>query len=125
MTHYKNFDHTAERLNLFLNGKCFPDEQEISIKTQFYKEKAPVKSLKVIRDTGRVKPAEIAARIAEFKEDAKIGDLFGKSWDTHWFLIEIEIPSAWVEEAKEEEIHFVWNGKCEASLYNIDGSRLL
>jgi hypothetical protein len=27
-----------------------------------------------------------------FKEDAKIGDLFGKSWDTHWFLVDIEVP---------------------------------
>jgi alpha-mannosidase len=33
---YKNFDHTLERLTLFLTGKCYPAEQEISIKTQFY-----------------------------------------------------------------------------------------
>ena len=63
---YKNFEHTQERLRLFLTGKEFPEEQEISIKTQFYTEKVPVKSLKVIRDTGRVTPGEMASRIAEF-----------------------------------------------------------
>ena len=92
--HYKNFDHTLERLQLFLNGKCFPEQQEISIKTQFYHHKAPLKSLKVIRDTGRVKASEIVQKMQEggFKEEAKIGDLFGKSWDTHWFLLDIEVP---------------------------------
>ena len=121
---YKNFDHTLERLNLFLTGKTYPEEQEISIKSQFYKEKRPVKDLRVIRDTGRVKSSEIAARIEDFKEEAKIGDLFGKSWDTHWFLVDIEVPEEWMT-AEESEIHFLWNGKCEASLYTIDGTKLL
>lgn len=40
--YYKNFDHTLERLNLFLTGKSYPQEQEISIKTQFYQAKVPV-----------------------------------------------------------------------------------
>ena len=81
-----------------------------------------MKSLKVIRDTGRLKATEIAGRIEEFKQEAKIGDLFGKSWDTHWFLIDIEVPQEWLT---ENEVHFIWNGKCEASLYTIDGGRLL
>jgi alpha-mannosidase len=59
-----------------------------------------------------------------FTEDAKIGDLFGKSWDTHWFLVDIEVPEEWL--AKEDpEIHFLWNGKCEGSLWTIDGTRLI
>ena len=62
--------------------------------------------------------------MGEFKEEAKIGDLFGKSWDTHWFRVEIEIPESWKQEA-ESEVHFLWNGKCEASLWTIDGKHLL
>ena len=121
---YKNFDHTLERLNLFLTGKSYPAEQEISMKTQFYREIRPLRDLRVIRDTGRVKAEEIVGRMAEFTEEAKIGDLFGKSWDTHWFLVEIEVPEEWVS-AEESEVHFLWNGKCEASLWTIDGKRIL
>ncbi len=94
--------------------------------TQLYHHKAPLKSLKVIRDTGRVKASEIVKRMhdGEFKEEAKIGDLFGKSWDTHWFLLDIEVPQDWLETV-DPEIHFLWNGKCEASIWTIDGSRLI
>ena len=62
--------------------------------------------------------------MAEFTEEAKIGDLFGKSWDTHWFLVDIEVPQEWLEKA-DAEVHFLWNGKCEASLWTIDGLRLI
>lgn len=27
--------------------------------------------------------------------------------------------------AEEKEVHFLWDGKCEASLYTIDGSKML
>jgi alpha-mannosidase len=76
-----------------------------------------------LRNTGIVPPKQIAARINEITEPAKIGDTFGKSWDTHWFLINIEIPEEWL--ADEKEVHLIWNGKCEASLYPTDGSKLL
>lgn len=82
-----------------------------------------MKSLKVIRNTGRVKPTLIAEKLEEFTEDAKIGDVFGKSWDTHWFLIDIEIPESWLDLNKE--VHLIWNSKCEAALYTIDGRKLL
>ena len=78
----------------------------------------------MIRDTGRVKATEIASRLGDFKEEAKIGDLFGKSWDTHWFLVDIEVPETWLT-FPESEVHFLWNGKCEASLWTIDGLHLL
>ena len=121
---YKNFDHTLERLNLFLTGKSYPAAQEISMKTQFYREIRPLRGLRVIRDTGRVRSEEVAARVEEFKEEAKIGEVFGKSWDTHWFLVDIEVPEAWLQ-GEESEVHFLWNGKCEASVWTIDGKRLL
>jgi hypothetical protein len=120
---HKGFDHALERLELFMTGKTFPLTENIAIKSQFYFDKIPVKSLKVIRNTDRVKPSEMASRISEFKEEAKIGDKFGKSWETHWFLIEIEIPEEWTKEDKE--VHFIWNGKCEAAIYDIKGSKLL
>lgn len=66
--------------------------------------------------------ASIASRLGDFKEEAKIGDLFGKSWDTHWFLVEIAIPEEWPADG---EVHFLWNGKCEGSLYNLAGTKLL
>jgi hypothetical protein len=62
--------------------------------------------------------------MTEFTEEAKIGDLFGKSWDTHWFLVDIDVPEQWLS-VEESEVHFLWNGKCEASLWTIDGKRIL
>ena len=76
-----------------------------------------------MKNTGRVKPSEIASRITEITEPVNIGDKFGKSWDTHWFKIDITIPDDWL--ADEKEVHLIWNGKCEGSLYPVDGSKLL
>lgn len=59
----------------------------------------------------------------DFKDDVKIGDAFGKSWDTHWFLVEVEVPESWISE--EYEVHFIWESKCEAALYTVDGSKLI
>lgn len=69
-----------------------------------------------------MKPITIPERLSEFT-DAKIGDKFGNSWDTHWFHIEIEVPEEWLDE--EKEVQFLWNGKCEAALYTVDATKLL
>jgi alpha-mannosidase len=119
----KNFDHTLERQELFLNGKVYKDSSKISIKSQFYFEKKPFTSLKVIKNTGRFVSKSIVERINEFQKDAHIGDHFGSSWTTHWFKIDITVPDEWLDEDKE--VHLLWNGKCEAAIYTIDGARLL
>ena len=51
-----------------------------------------------------------------FNEIPKIGDKFGPSYSTHMFRVELRIPKKWVTD--DAEIHFIWNGKCEASLYS-------
>lgn len=86
--------------------------------------------LNVIKDTGRVKPAVIAARVEELRtkgEKVSLNDKFGKSWDTHWFLLQIEFDETsdakWLEE--DTEVHLLWNGSCEAAIYDTRGTRLL
>ena len=44
------------------------------------------------------------------------GAKFGPSYSTQMFRVELAIPVEWVTE--ESEIHFLWNGSCEASLFN-------
>jgi hypothetical protein len=34
------------------------------------------------------------------------------------FLVDLIIPKKWIEADPNCEIHFIWNGSCEASLYN-------
>jgi len=36
---HKEFDVTLERLELFLSGKCYPEEYRVSIKSQLYFDK--------------------------------------------------------------------------------------
>jgi hypothetical protein len=33
------------------------------------------------------------------------------------------VPEEWLPEDKE--VHLIWNGKCEAAIYTIDGKKLL
>ena len=120
---HKNFDHALERLELFHNGKCYPKDQNISINTRFYSDKTPAQRLRVLRDTGRVPVQDIVNRLGEFTEDITLGHKFGKSWTTHWVLIEIEVPELWLN--NEKEVHLNWNASCEGSLFTIDGAKLI
>lgn len=77
----------------------------------------------VLKNTGRVPPSDIAKRVEEFTTPAREGDKFGKSWDTHWFKLKLTLPDDWL--AEDKEVHLIWNSGCEASLFTLDGSKLL
>lgn len=53
-----------------------------------------------------------------FPDQPKIGDKFGPSYSTQMFRVELAIPCEWLAKDPQCEIHFIWNGNCEASLYN-------
>ena len=47
---------------------------------------------------------------------AQVGEQFGPFWATHWFRVEIDIPTAWAG----KEVHFLWDSTSEGEVY-IDG----
>ena len=45
---------------------------------------------------------------------AKVGDVFGPAWATHWFLMEIHVPSDWAG----EQVALIWDGDNEGLLWS-------
>lgn len=52
------------------------------------------------------------------------GDWFGPSWSTHWFKIEVRIPSDWPEKYEERPI-FDFDSSNEGFLYTEDGTPVI
>jgi alpha-mannosidase len=48
---------------------------------------------------------------------ARVGEMFGPRWATHWFHVEGEIPAAW----RGHEVHFLWDSSSEAMVWQ-DGA---
>lgn len=82
---------------------------------QIYKDRVPVK-LSVFDAPGRITFEE--ARQGAYRE-TQIGEHFGPFWSTHWFRVEIEIPTAWAG----QEVHFLWDSSSEAEVWQ-DGKPL-
>lgn len=80
---------------------------------RIYTDHAPVK-LSVYDAPGRISFTE-AERGAY--RPAQIGEQFGPFWSTHWFRVEIEIPTAWAG----QEVHFLWDSSSEAEVWK-DGN---
>ncbi|RPJ50629.1 MAG: alpha-mannosidase, partial [Chloroflexi bacterium] len=49
-------------------------------------------------------------------QPAVVGQQFGPFWSTHWFRLEIEIPTAWAG----QEVHLLWDSSSEAEIW-MDG----
>ena len=56
----------------------------------------------------------------EFKS-AKVGESFGPSWSTHWFKIQLTVPS---ELRKKELLEFHWDAGSEGMVWTEDGNPL-
>lgn len=54
-------------------------------------------------------------------EDANKGYLFGPSWKTFWFKVDMEIPPKWLKDSPEKII-FEWEADNEGLLYDENGS---
>lgn len=58
----KNFNHTLERLDLFYDGKNYPEEDKIALIHRLYDAEFEIKNLKILRNTDRVSVNEILKR---------------------------------------------------------------
>ena len=76
---------------------------------KLYTKRAPVK-LSVFHAPDRIRYEE--AMQGDY-QPAQIGQHFGPFWSTHWFRVEIEVPTAWAG----QEVHFLWDSGSEAEVW--------
>ena len=76
---------------------------------KLYTKRAPVK-LSVFHAPDRIRYEE--AMQGDY-QPAQIGQHFGPFWATHWFRVEIEVPTAWAG----QEVHFLWDSGSEAEVW--------
>ena len=50
---------------------------------------------------------------------AAVGDIFGPSWSTHWFRVDMRVPDDWV--GVEGPLLFSWDSGSEAMVWSVDG----
>lgn len=69
---------------------------------------------------GQSRP-EFSDAVSGYFKLAKIGDNYGPSWTTHWFRIQLTVPSLLLN---EERLEFHWDSEGEAMVWTEDGKPL-
>ncbi|RYP56547.1 hypothetical protein DL771_011866 [Monosporascus sp. 5C6A] len=69
---------------------------------------------------GLSRPTFEEAMAGEYKP-AKVGDVFGPSWSTHWFRVVVTIPA---DLRDKEHLEFHWDSGNEALVWSEDGNPL-
>ncbi len=100
----KHAELTRQRLQQFAGSQ--------GLRGLLYPRRAPV-ALQVFAAPDRIPYAEAVQ--GDYRP-AQLGQAFGPNWATHWFRIEIDVPSDWAG----QEVHFLWDSSSEAEVW-IDG----
>ena len=104
---HKDFEHSLERVNVYLNGQFNAYQNNTSVKELLYKKvldygKDPNNfSLAVKKNVGRFDVPKVVQMDQAGHQDyfdvvPKLGDKFGPSYDTHMFKVELKIPQEWL-----------------------------
>ena len=100
----KHAELTRQRLQQFAGSQ--------GLRGLLYPRRAPV-ALQVFAAPDRIPYSEAVQ--GDYRP-AQLGQVFGPNWATHWFRIEIDVPSDWAG----QEVHFLWDSSSEAEVW-IDG----
>ncbi|OZJ02857.1 hypothetical protein BZG36_03218 [Bifiguratus adelaidae] len=111
---------TIDRCNNFTSGGA--NGNNINLLSQLYRARTDSEEfIKVhvwsVPGLKRV-PFEEAV-LQEFRPTG-LGEWFGPSWSTHWFLIQVTIPVPFAG----KEVHFLWNSDNEGLIFGEDGMPL-
>jgi alpha-mannosidase len=97
----KHPEISRQRLQLFAS--------ERGLRGRIYPQRAPV-SLSVYSAADRIPYAEALSGGFHLTQ---VGEVFGPAWSTHWFKVDILIPSEWAG----QEVHFLWDSSSEACVW--------
>lgn len=92
---------TLKRVQKFLTEKEFGGK--------IFPERAPVQ-LRVFSAPDRISYAEA---IKGTYRETQVGEKFGPIWSTHWFRVDMNIPSAW----SGKPVYFLWDSYSEACIW--------
>lgn len=97
----KHPELTLKRIQLFATQR--------GLAGKLYTDRAPVK-LMVYHAPDRIPYAE--AMQGQYRP-AQVGEQFGPFWSTHWFRVEIDVPTTW----SGREVHLLWDSSSEAMVW--------
>ncbi|CAG7731917.1 unnamed protein product, partial [Allacma fusca] len=118
---HKNRTTTLGRISGFIaSGGLF---RNINLNSQIYPESRPLATItwwELGGPSGKWKEWKFDDIIKQNFTPKNVGDWFGKTWATHWFKVEIRVPTEWTG----KEVHFRWNSSSEAAIYDTAGRML-
>ncbi|KAL3883418.1 hypothetical protein ACJMK2_029685 [Sinanodonta woodiana] len=98
---------TLERAEKFISPLYFTD---VNLHGRIYPKSSPVTSIQHYAAPGRI---TYEKAIKGDYSPAQVGQSFGPSWSTHWFCVEIDVPSDWMG----KEVRLRWNSNSEALIW--------
>ncbi|KAK2163932.1 hypothetical protein LSH36_72g08048 [Paralvinella palmiformis] len=110
----KNWTTTYDRVAKFISDTYFTD---VNLYGKLYPASAPVKALSHFAAPGRIPFDE--AVLGPY-EPAAVGDSFGPTWSTHWFKVDLEVPTSMLG----KWVQFCWESGTEAMVWSANGTPL-
>ncbi|KAJ2828124.1 Glycoside hydrolase, 38 vacuolar alpha mannosidase [Coemansia erecta] len=111
---------TRSRVSNFVSDNQWKD---VNIQAVLYDLKVsgePHVQLEVWSAPGQERPTFKHAVRQEFRP-AKVGQMFGPSWTTHWFRVHVKIPKQFAGKA----VQFLFDSSSEAMVWSADGEPIM
>ncbi|KAJ2172338.1 Glycoside hydrolase, 38 vacuolar alpha mannosidase, partial [Coemansia sp. RSA 560] len=112
---------TRSRVSNFVNDNY--QWKDVNIQAVLYDVKAsgePHVQLKVWSAPGQERPTFEHAVKQEFRP-AKVGQMFGPSWTTHWFQVHVSIPAQFFG----KPVQFLFDSSSEAMVWSAEGEPIM
>uniref|UniRef100_H2Y8R6 Glycoside hydrolase family 38 central domain-containing protein n=1 Tax=Ciona savignyi TaxID=51511 RepID=H2Y8R6_CIOSA len=105
----KNTRCTLERIEKFISPHYFTD---VNLFGRLKSETLAISNILHYGPTERISLSKVMKNLSVFKP-VKIGEAFGPTFSTHWFILTLEIPDSW----RKREVELEWEAGCEAMLW--------
>ncbi|KAJ2115674.1 Glycoside hydrolase, 38 vacuolar alpha mannosidase [Coemansia sp. RSA 922] len=116
----KHASITRSRINNFINDNQWRDVNLKSVIEYLRVSGEPHVSLQVWSAPGQDRPTFEHAVKQQYRP-TRIGEVFGPSWTTHWFLVTINIP----KEFAGRGVRFEMDTSSEAMIWSVDGEPIM
>ncbi|KAJ2848981.1 Glycoside hydrolase, 38 vacuolar alpha mannosidase [Coemansia brasiliensis] len=116
----KHSDITRSRVNNFVNDNQWKDVNIQSVLYNLIMSGEPHVELEMWSAPGQERPPFEHAVKQQFRP-AKVGQMLGPSWTTHWFRVTVRIPKQFV--GLPVEFHF--DPSCEAMVWSAEGEPIM
>ncbi|KAJ2743616.1 Glycoside hydrolase, 38 vacuolar alpha mannosidase [Coemansia sp. BCRC 34301] len=116
----KHANITKSRINNFIGDNQWKDVNIKSVLEHLRISGEPHVKLEVWSAPGQERPTFAHAAKQEYRP-AKIGDVFGPSWTTHWFRVTVNIPDTFAG----RKVMFEMDTGSEAMIWSADGEPIM